>query len=342
VSELTAGSGSAGPHAGQIAELRAATAAVRENVARVIVGKDDVIELLLVALLAEGHPLIEDVPGTGKTVLAKALSRSLGLSFARIQGTPDVLPSDVTGTSYFNQKLGEFEFRPGPIFANVVLADEINRATPRTQSALLEAMQERQVTADRDTLPLPRPFMLVATQNPVELEGTFPLPEAQLDRFLLRLRMRYSSLDDERAILYRFQLAQPLDELRPVLSGPDLERLLPVVRAVHVGRPVADYLLAIVRGTREHAAVQLGASPRAALALFRASQARAALRGRAFVQPDDVKALAGPALAHRLLVTPQGRMRGQDGEQVVADVVASAPVPVEGIGDDGHSASRER
>jgi MoxR-like ATPase len=331
-----------GPQASQIAQVRGAAAAVRENVAKVIVGKDEVIELLLVALLAEGHPLIEDVPGTGKTVLAKSLARSLGLSFARIQGTPDVLPSDVTGTSYFNQKLGEFEFRPGPIFANIVLADEINRATPRTQAALLEAMQERQVTADRETLPLPRPFVLIATQNPVELEGTFPLPEAQLDRFLLRLRMRYSSLDDERAILYRFQRAEPLEELRPMLAAADLERLFPVVRAVHVGRPVADYLLGIVRGTREHSAVQLGASPRAALALFRASQARAAVRGRGFVQPDDVKALAVPVLAHRLLVTPQSRVRGEDGERVVAEVVQATPVPVEQTGEDSAGASSER
>jgi MoxR-like ATPase len=301
-----------------------------------------VIELLLIALLAEGHPLIEDVPGMGKTVMAKALARSLGLGFARIQGTPDLLPGDVTGISYFNQKLGEFEFRPGPIFANVVLADEINRATPRTQSALLEAMQERQVTAERQTLPLPLPFMLLATQNPIELEGTFPLPEAQLDRFLLRLRVRYPSLDDERAILYRFQETDPLDGLAPVLEGAALRALLPAVRAVRVGRPVADYLLAIVRGTREHPAIELGASPRAALALFRASQARAALRGRTFVQPDDVKALAVPVLAHRLLVAQQGRLRGQDGEQAVAGVVAATPVPVERLGPDGPEDPRER
>jgi MoxR-like ATPase len=328
--EIQGGSGEGAPGAA-VAAVHAAARAVRANVERVIVGKRDVIELLLVALLAEGHPLIEDVPGIGKTVMAKALARSLGLSFARIQGTPDLLPGDITGISYYNQKLGEFEFRPGPIFANVVLADEINRATPRTQSALLEAMQERQVTTERQTLPLPLPFMLVATQNPIELEGTFPLPEAQLDRFLLRLRIRYPTLDDERAILYRFQEADPLDTLVPALPGEELRRLLPAVRAVHVALPVADYLLAIVRGTREHPAVELGASPRAALALFRASQALAAIRGRAFVQPDEVKTLAVPTLAHRLLVTPQGRLRGQDGEQVVADVVAATPVPVERI-----------
>jgi MoxR-like ATPase len=332
----------AGPLADQVARVRAAADTMRANVERVIVGKGEVIDLLLVALLSEGHALIEDVPGTGKTVLAKALARSLGLEFARIQGTPDLLPSDVTGTSYFNQKLGEFEFRPGPIFANVVLADEINRATPRTQAALLEAMQERQVTTERQTLAIPLPFLLVATQNPIELEGTFPLPEAQLDRFMLRLRMRYPSLDEERTILYRFQETQPLDSLRPVVSGETVLGLLPTVRAVSVSRLVADYLLGIVRGTRDHPAVELGASPRAALALFRGSQARAALRGRVFVQPDDVKALAVPVLAHRLLVTAQGRLRGQDVEQVIADVVAATPVPVERIGDDEHGDSATR
>lgn len=314
-----------------VATIQRSSDALRASVGKVIVGKSDVIELLLVALLAEGHPLIEDVPGTGKTVMAKALARSLGLSFARIQGTPDLLPGDVTGISYYNQKLSEFEFRPGPLFANIVLADEINRATPRTQSALLEAMQERQVTAERQSMRLPLPFMLIATQNPIELEGTFPLPEAQLDRFMLRLRVRYPTLDEERTILYRFQETEPLEQLTPVLSGQEVQALLPLVRTIRVARPVADYLLAIVRGTRDHPATQLGASPRAALALFRASQARAALRGRAFVQPDDVKALAAPVLAHRLLVTPQGRLRGQDGEQVVADVVAATPVPVEGV-----------
>ncbi len=342
MTDAMAGAGRGGPPGDHVAAIRAAADAVRANVERVIVGKADVIDLLLVALLAEGHPLIEDVPGVGKTIMAKALARSLGLSFARIQGTPDLLPGDVTGISYYNQKSSEFEFRPGPIFANVVLADEINRATPRTQAALLEAMQERQVTYERQTLPVPLPFMLVATQNPVELEGTYPLPEAQLDRFMLRLRVRYPALDEERAMLYRFQRAQPLDDLAPVLSAADMQRLVPLVRAVHVGQPVADYLLAIVRGTREHPSVELGASPRAALALFRASQARAAIHGRTFVQPDDVKALAVPVLAHRLLVTPQGRVRGQDGEQAVADVVAATPVPVEHIEPGGPDAKGER
>jgi MoxR-like ATPase len=315
--------------------LRQAAEVVRASVGRVIVGKVDVIDLLLVALLSEGHALIEDVPGVGKTMLARALARSLTLSFARIQGTADLLPSDVTGVSYFSQKLGEFEFRRGPVFANIVLVDEINRATPRTQSALLEAMQERQVTVDGQTMPLPQPFLLVATQNPIELEGTFPLPEAQLDRFLLRLRIRYPSFDDERTMLYRFKEAQPLESLTPVLGGADLMGLFAIVRAVRVAQPVAEYLLSVVRGTREHPAVELGASPRAALALFRASQALAAMDGRDYVKPDDVKRLAVPTLAHRLVVTAQSRLRGQDVEQVVRDALEQTPVPVETIGATG-------
>jgi MoxR-like ATPase len=318
-----------------VAAVRAMGQALSASVGRVIVGKAEVVSLLLVALLSEGHTLIEDVPGMGKTLMARALARTLGLTFARIQGTPDLLPGDVTGISYFNQKVGEFAFRAGPIFANIVLADEINRATPRTQSALLEAMQERQVTNEGQSLPLPRPFMLVATQNPVELEGTFPLPEAQLDRFLLRVRINYPTNDEERAMLYRFQESQPLDEIQPVIAAAEMERALPVIRAVHVSQPVADYLLAIVRATRQHAAVDLGASPRASLALFRACQARAALQSRAFVLPDDAKALAAPVLAHRLIVTPQSRLRGQDAEHIMAEVVAATPAPVEGTGPGG-------
>jgi MoxR-like ATPase len=311
--------------------VRQAADAVRANVARVIVGKDDVAELLLVALLSEGHVLIEDVPGVGKTVMARALARSLDVAFARIQGTADLLPSDVTGVSYFNQKQGEFEFRQGPIFAQIVLADEINRATPRTQSALLEAMQERQVTVDGQTMALPLPFLLIATQNPIELEGTFPLPEAQLDRFIMRLRVAYPTFDEERAMLFRFKEAQPLETLSAVLSAHELVQLLPVVRAVRVSQPVAEYLLSVVRMTREHAAIELGASPRAALALFRASQALAAVAGRDYVKPDDVKRLAAPVLAHRLIATAQSRLRGHDMEQVVRDVLEKTPVPVEQI-----------
>src|SRR5690349_6453875 len=227
--------------------VRAAADAVRANVGQVIVGKEAVIDLLIVALLSEGHALIEDVPGLGKTVMAKALARSLGISFARVQGTADLLPSDVTGVSYFSQKAGEFEFRPGPLFASIVLADEINRATPRTQSALLEAMQERQLTVDGRTMPLPRPFLLIATQNPIELEGTFPLPEAQLDRFLLRLRIAYPTMSEERAMLFRFKENEPLETLKPVAGSDAVMRLLPAVRAVSVTEPVANYLLSIVR-----------------------------------------------------------------------------------------------
>ncbi|MBF6591314.1 MAG: AAA family ATPase [Ktedonobacterales bacterium] len=331
--------GNADPHAANpgdargagVEGVRRAAEAVRANVGRVIVGKTGAIDLLFVALLSEGHALIEDVPGLGKTVMAKALARSLGISFARIQGTADLLPSDVTGISYYNQKVGEFEFRPGPIFAQIVLADEINRATPRTQSALLEAMQERQVTVDGRTMALPRPFLLVATQNPIELEGTFPLPEAQLDRFLVRLGIAYSELEEERAMLYRFQDAQPLDTLAPVLSSDELLALLPAVRAVTVTPPVADYLLGVVRATREHPSVELGASPRAALALFRAAQAAAAMGGRDYVKPDDIKALAAPVLAHRLLITAQGRLRSQDARAVIDDVLAKIPAPAETI-----------
>jgi MoxR-like ATPase len=306
-----------------------AARAVRANIGKVIVGKEGAANLLLIALLGEGHILIEDVPGMGKTVMARALARSLDCSFARIQGTADLLPGDVTGVSYFNQKLNEFEFRPGPIFASIVLADEINRATPRTQSALLEAMQERQVTVDGQTLPLPLPFMLVATQNPIELEGTVPLPEAQLDRFLLRMRIDYPGADDERAMLYRFQEAQPLETLAHVLTGEALLALVPTVRAVQVSEPIANYLLAIVRATREHPAFELGASPRAALALFRACQSLAAVSGRPFVLPDDVKQLAQPVLAHRLVVTAQSRLHGQDAAQILDEILERTPVPVE-------------
>src|SRR5258708_18043141 len=317
----------------QVQTLRVAADSVRANVGQVIVGKESTIDLLLITLLCEGHALIEDVPGLGKTIMAKALARSIGVAFSRIQGTADLLPSDVTGVSYFSQKAQEFEFRQGPIFAQIVLADEINRATPRTQSALLEAMQERQVTVDGQTMLLQQPFLLIATQNPIELEGTFPLPEAQLDRFLLRLRVSYPSFEEERAMLYRFKAEQPLDTLTPVIGGDALVELLPVVRGVHVGQPVADYLLSVVRRTREHPAVELGASPRAALALFHAAQARAALSGRDYVKPDDVKQLAAAVLAHRLVATAQSRLRGEDAERIVVDVLNKTPVPVEEIRD---------
>ncbi|MDQ2888093.1 MAG: MoxR family ATPase [Chloroflexota bacterium] len=305
--------------------------ALRDNVARVIVGKTDVIDLLLVALLSDGHVLIEDVPGMGKTVMAKALARSLGATFQRIQGTPDLLPTDITGVSYFDQKRNEFVFRRGPIFAQVLLVDEVNRTTPRTQAALLEAMAERQVTVERETMMLPKPFLVLATQNPIELEGTFPLPEAQLDRFLLRVQVGYPSLGEEEAILHRFKNAEPFEFLQPVTSAEEVLALQDVVRQVHWQPEVERYLLAIVRATREHAAVQLGASPRGTLALYRACEAYAAIQGRDFVLPDDVKILAPFVLAHRLLTTTRTRMRGLRTLEIVNEILQTTPVPVEQI-----------
>ncbi len=311
-----------------IADVQRVARDVVENIGRVIIGKEDVVELLLVALLCEGHVLMEDVPGIGKTTLAKALARSLDCSFKRIQFTPDLLPSDVTGIFYFNQKTQEFEFRPGPIFANVVLADEINRATPRTQSALLEAMQERQVTVDVETFPLPRPFLVIATQNPIELEGTFPLPEAQMDRFLMRVRLGYPGEEEEEEILVRYQERDPLDELGPVVDVPTLLRLQQEVRRVRVAEPVRRYIVQVTRATRAHPAVTLGASPRGTLSLFHTAQALAALRGRAFVIPDDVKYLAGPVLTHRIHISPQTRLRGRTPEEVIQEIIDEVPVPV--------------
>ncbi len=302
---------------------------VKRNVGRVIVGKDEVIELVLVALLCEGHVLLEDVPGIGKTTLAKAVARSLGCSFRRIQFTPDLLPSDVTGISFFNQKRQEFEYRAGPIMTQVVLADEINRATPRTQSALLEAMQERQVTVDGDTKLLPRPFLVLATQNPIELEGTFPLPEAQVDRFLMRIKIGYPSAAEESQILLRFEKEDPLDGLQPVLGAEDLLAMQRERRAVRVEASVREYLVQVCRTTRDHPSVELGASPRGSLFLYQTAQALAALRGRDYVLPDDVKYLAPFVLTHRIIISPQVKLRGRTSEDVVREIVASVPVPVE-------------
>ena len=299
------------------------------EVGQVIVGKSDVVELLAVALLCEGHVLIEDVPGIGKTMMAKSLARSLACSFSRVQFTPDLLPSDVTGIFLYNQKSGDFEFRSGPIHANVILADEINRATPRTQSSLLEAMEERQVTVEGHTSALPRPFIVLATQNPVELEGTFPLPEAQLDRFLLRLSVGYPTDAEEVAILRRFESATPLDDVRPVLGGEQILDLIDQTKQVHVDDSIAEYIVSIARATRRHEAIELGASPRASLALFHASQALAALRERAYVTPDDVKRLVGPVFAHRLILRHQGRLRGSDVRNVLTSIVEATPTPVE-------------
>jgi len=301
---------------------------VKDNVGRVIIGKEDVTELLLVALLTEGHALLEDVPGIGKTTLAKALARSLDCSFARIQFTPDLLPSDVTGLNYYNQRSQEFEFRPGPVLNQVLLADEINRATPRTQSSLLEAMQERQMTVDGVTYALPRPFLVIATQNPIELEGTFPLPEAQLDRFLMQLRLGYPSEEEEEEILLTYQRDDPLRDLQRVVSAENLLELQRVVREIHITEDVRHYILRVVRTTREHEAVDLGVSPRGTLSLFKASQALAALRGRDFVIPSDVQYLCAPVLTHRLHISPQIRLRGRTPAEVVAEIIGSVPVPV--------------
>ena len=311
--------------------LRAKTLADRviTNVGEVMVGKSDAIELMLVALLCEGNVLVQDVPGVGKTVLARALARSLGCDFRRIQCTPDLLPSDVTGVEIYDQAKGVFEFRPGPIMANIVLVDEINRATPRTQSALLEAMQEQQMTIDRRTVHLPRPFMLMATQNPVELEGTFPLPEAQLDRFMLRLEIGYPSQEEEGRVLIRFREDNPLDTLQAVTGADELLSVQKLCRRVYVDASIRDYIVGMVRATRNHQDVRLGASPRASLSLHRAAQSLAAVRGRDYVLPDDVKLLAVPALAHRLMVKTEARLRDRTAEGIVADIVGSMPAPVE-------------
>lgn len=302
---------------------------LRENIQTVIVGKDDVINLALVAVLCEGHVLLEDVPGIGKTTLARALAVSLGFTFRRIQFTPDLLPSDVTGLSWFNQKTQEFEYRPGPIMSQVVLADEINRATPRTQSALLEAMQERQVTVDGVTRPLPRPFLVLATQNPIELEGTFPLPEAQIDRFILRIAIGYPSELEEATILDRFRLADPLAALQAVTSAEQILDLQEQRRQVRVETSLRDYIVKVARATRKNQEVALGASPRATLALFQASQAWAAIQGRDYVLPDDVKLVAPHVLTHRMMLSSQAQLRGRQPQDLVSDIVDSVPVPVE-------------
>ena len=302
---------------------------VRRGVQQIIVGKDDVIDLAIVALLCRGHILVEDVPGIGKTTLAKALAQSLGCVFGRVQFTPDLMPIDVLGVNFYNQKSGDFEFRPGPIFSQVLLADEINRATPRTQSALLEAMQERQTTVDGVTMPLPDPFLVMATQNPIEMEGTFPLPEAQLDRFMVRIRLGYPSEDEESEILTRFE-RDALFSLDPVTDAGELVRVQAMVARVRVEESIRRYAVQIVHATREHRTLMLGASPRAALALYKTAQARAAIDGRDFVTPDDMKALASPVLAHRMILTSNARVRGHTADQALAEVLSLVAVPVEG------------
>ena len=299
---------------------------VAANVERVIVGKRQEVRLTLVALLCRGHLLIEDVPGTGKTMLAKAVARSLGCSFRRIQFTPDLLPSDVTGLSIYNQRTQEFEFRPGPIMAQVVLADEINRATPKTQSSLLECMEEHQATIDGTTYAMPDPFLVIATQNPIEYEGTFALPEAQLDRFMLRIRLGYPSQADEQTILDQQKITHPLEDLKEVLSVKDLLELQKGVREIYVDPSVADYIVRLVNATRTHPDVYLGASPRGSLALYRTGQALAALAGRDYVIPDDIKTLAESCLAHRLIIKTSSSMHDIDPRQVVAELLESVAV----------------
>jgi len=308
-------------------EVQTVADALIGNVERVIIGKQDVIRLVTIGLLSQGHILIEDVPGVGKTMLAQALSKSLGCVFRRIQFTPDMLPSDVTGVSIFNQKTREFEFRPGPIMAQIVLTDEINRATPKTQAALLEAMQELQVTVDGITYPLPRPFLVLATQNPIEYEGTFPLPEAQLDRFLMRIRLGYPELNDEIAILESQQYVHPLTTIGQVVDVETLTAAQATLRDVYVDPLIKRYIVDIITQTRRHPDIYLGASPRGSLALYRTGQARAAVLERDYVLPDDVKALAIPTLAHRLIVSPSARLRDVTGETVVREILSSLPVP---------------
>jgi len=301
--------------------------ALTANVEKVIIGKRGVVELAVVGLLCQGHLLIEDVPGVGKTMLARSIAKSIGCKFRRIQFTPDMLPSDVTGVSIFNQQTREFEFREGPVFAQLVLSDEINRATPKTQAALLEAMEERQVTVDGVTRPLSRPFLVLATQNPIEYEGTFPLPEAQLDRFMLRLRLGYPTAGDEVAMLDSQQFKHPVDELGQVVDTPTLIEAQEAIKTVHVDDKIKAYIVELMTQTRKHPEVSLGASPRGSLVLYRTAQARAAVAGRDYVIPDDVKALAPACLAHRMIVSPSARIKDVTAESVLADILGSVPVP---------------
>lgn len=298
-----------------------------ENVEKVIVGKREPVQLAVIALLCQGHLLIEDVPGTGKTMLAKSIARSLGCQFRRIQFTPDMLPSDVTGVSVFNQKTREFEFRPGPVLAQIVLTDEINRATPKTQSALLEAMEERQITVDGVTYPMPQPFLVLATQNPIEYEGTFPLPEAQLDRFMMRISLGYPEAADEMRMLDEQQKTHPIARVGQAVSSEELLRAQEQVKDVYIDTLVKEYIVKLVKATRKHPDVYLGASPRGSIALYKTGQARAAILGRDYVQPDDVKALAMVTLAHRLIISPSARIRNVDPRAVIQEILDSTPVP---------------
>jgi MoxR-like ATPase len=308
-------------------EIQTFTEKIINNIEKVIIGKRSSVELAVISLLCQGHLLIEDVPGVGKTVLARSLAKSLGCIFSRIQFTPDMLPSDVTGVSIYNQVSTQFEFRPGPIMAQVVLSDEINRATPKTQAALLEAMEEHQITVDGVTHALPRPFMVLATQNPIEYEGTFPLPEAQLDRFLVRLTLGYPEMNDEINILERQQFQHPVNDLQQVASADELMKAQESIKSIYVAPAIKRYIVELTRQTRQHVDVYLGASPRGSLALFRTGQARAAIQGRDFVLPDDIKALVKPALSHRVILGPAARLRDLSGDQILDEILSKVPVP---------------
>ena len=310
-------------------DLGTFAARIIDNVEQVIIGKREQIELLLVALLCQGHVLLEDVPGTGKTMLARSIAVSMGIDFKRLQCTPDLLPNDITGVSIFLQHESRFEFRPGPLFVNILLADEINRATPRTQSALLEAMQESQVTVDGITRPLPRPFLVLATQNPIEFEGTFPLPEAQLDRFLMRLSIGYPTQADERQIIRSQRQTHPINHLAAVVNGQELLPLSRQVAEVHVDESLEDYILRLIQSTRSHPDLILGASPRGSLALYKTSQALAALQGRTYIIPDDVKKLVPLTLAHRLILRPESQLRGRTTLSVLKDILDQTDLPLE-------------
>jgi MoxR-like ATPase len=308
-------------------DVQAIAERITANVEEVIVGKHEAVLLTTIALLCEGHVLIEDVPGTGKTMLAKAVSKSLGCSFRRIQFTPDMLPSDVTGVSVFNQKTREFEFRPGPVIAQIVLTDEINRATPKTQSALLEAMEERQITVDGVTYPMERPFLVLATQNPIEYEGTFPLPEAQLDRFMMRIDLGYPETQDEITMLERQHQSHPITHIEQVVSREELLEAQQKIKNVFMNDLVKEYIVKLVNATRKHPDVYLGSSPRGSIALYKTSQARAAILGRDYVIPDDLKALAMVTLAHRLIISPSARIKNVDPRAVIQEILDSTPVP---------------